>query len=230
MSVRGVHSRLGRNRGVVDSSRILDQKEHSDCDIPEGRATGSDEVTMSVRSAFQTCVLVCCVMPFACAVATEDFPGLDGDAGSGGKGSNVAGSLGVSGSNDGGTPTSTGGKPSSTAGSNAFGGTVSSGGKGGSTSTGGKPGTAGGGGMMSTAGSAGSPTAGSSSGGSGGMGCSGLKMWISEMSLGAAQGEVIQWMGKRYKANMMVGWANGECVPDKPMSWCASWFTADGSC
>jgi hypothetical protein len=42
--------------------------------------------------------------------------------------------------------------------------------------------------------------------------------------------EVIQWMGKRYKATQAIDWTNAECKPDNPVEWCATWFTADGDC
>jgi len=45
-----------------------------------------------------------------------------------------------------------------------------------------------------------------------------------------SQGEVIQWMGKRYKATTTIAYPNNECAPDNPTDWCASWFEPDGDC
>lgn len=93
------------------------------------------------------------------------------------------------------------------------------------SSSGGKGGTA-------TAGAGGKGGgAGAGTAGSTGTGCGGLKTWKGgDSTLQIAQGEVIQWMGKRYKATTTIAYPNNECVPDEPVDWCASWFEADGDC
>jgi hypothetical protein len=45
-----------------------------------------------------------------------------------------------------------------------------------------------------------------------------------------AKGAEIQWMGKKYVANQAITFPNTECAPDAPAAYCASWFTAEGSC
>jgi hypothetical protein len=92
----------------------------------------------------------------------------------------------------------------------------------GGTGAGGKTSTGGGGGTMTNAGSGGTGS---------GSGCAGLKMWKGgDSTLTIAEGEVVQWMGKRYKANAAIAYPNTECAPDKPVDWCKDWFTADGDC
>jgi hypothetical protein len=187
---------------------------------------------MSLRSALRVSLLLGTLGSLACAVEETDFPADDGGGGDGG-------TLTVSGSSNGGSPImTTAGKTSMPmGGSNAFGGTVSTAGspsKGGSTSMGGKAGDGGktgdGGGSKGGSGSAGSNTGGTMSGGSGGTGCTALRTWTPAMSMMIKPDEVIQWMGKRYKATQAIDWTNAECKPDAPAPWCSSWFTADGSC
>ncbi len=169
------------------------------------------------------------LFPLACAVAIE--PELKDDeqqpragsaslagassagTSSGGSASSMGGSVSRSGSGSGGS--STAGKPS-TGGSGAAGN--SSGGKGGAAGAGGAGTGAGG---QSGAGTAGSTSA----------GCSSLKSWKGgDPTLQIAAGEVIQWMGKRYKATAAVAYPNADCVPDNPVEWCAGWFEPDGDC
>jgi hypothetical protein len=87
---------------------------------------------------------------------------------------------------------------------------------------------------MASAGKGGMASAGMSMGGAsagtGSVECSGLRPWVSNMSMQIKQDEVIQWMGKRYKATLAIEWTNAECAPDAPVEWCKTWFTADGSC
>jgi hypothetical protein len=177
---------------------------------------------MSLRSALRVSLLLGTLGPLACAVEEQDFPDADG----GGDG----GSLTVSGSSNGGSLVTTAGK-TSTGGNNAFGGASSTAGstsKAGSTSQGGKTGD-GGAGKGGSA-SAGSNAGGMTMGGSGTTGCTALRTWMPEMSMKIMPGEVIQWMGKRYKATQAIDWTNTTCKPDAPADWCANWFTADGSC
>lgn len=107
----------------------------------------------------------------------------------------------------------------------------SSGGHGGTTSSsGGKPSGGSGGAQGGGAGAAAGGAAGSG-GTSTGAGCTGLKTWKGgDSTLQIKQGEVIEWMGKRYQATKPIEYPNNECVPTAPVAWCADWFTADGSC
>jgi hypothetical protein len=105
----------------------------------------------------------------------------------------------------------------------------------GTSSAGGKAGSGSGGkaGSTSAGGAAGSSSGGTTnSGGSGSLtGCSGVKKWVSaDSTLTIAEGEVVQWMGKRYKATQSIAYPNAECAPDMPKDWCKGWFTADGDC
>jgi hypothetical protein len=191
-----------------------------------------DEVSMSFRSAFRISLFVWSVAPLACAVATGE-PDADPDDGGGSGG----GSLIMGGGSSGGAALTTAGKSQQIGGTGSvFGGTGSStAGKGGSTSSGGKTSSAGEGGSSSSAGqagssSAGSPAAGSGSGGTGTGSCGALRTWVPATSMMIEPDEVIQWMGKRYKATQAIDWTNAECKPDAPAAWCAAWFTADGSC
>lgn len=168
------------------------------------------------------------LLPLACAVATEPELRDDGD-------SPRAGTASISGSSSAGTTsvgsTSASGGTAARAGTNAGGsspmaGKPSVGGAGSSgSSSGGKGGTA-------TAGAGGKGGgAGAGTAGSTGTGCGGLKTWKGgDSTLQIAQGEVIQWMGKRYKATTTIAYPNNECAPDEPVDWCASWFEADGDC
>jgi hypothetical protein len=183
-------------------------------------------LSRSLRSIFCTSVLLFAPMPLACAVATE--PELGDDDGG------MAGGLAHGGMSAGTGPVVT------YAGSNAFGGTSSPATGGnpsvGSPSTAGRGGVSGGGGKPG--GQAGMSSAGMSAGGASGggagassNGCGTLKSWKGgDPNLTIAAGEVIQWMGKRYKATVSIAYPNAECAPDAPAMWCAAWFTAGGNC
>jgi hypothetical protein len=166
-------------------------------------------------------------LPLACAVATEPDVQNDGDT-------PQAGTLSVAGTTSVGSTSSIGGS-GSTAGTSSQAGTTSNAG---TTSTAGKPsggsgsgGSASGGSASGGSASGGKPSGGSSAGGSSSTGCGSLKTWKGgDPTLQIAAGEVIQWMGKRYKANEAIAYPNTECAPDKPTDWCAKWFTADGDC
>ena len=176
-----------------------------------------------LRSAFCTSVLLLTGLPLACAVAIE--PELGDDDGG------MAGSLAYGGMSAGMGPVVT------YAGSNAFGGSspaTDGNPSAGSPSMAGKGGVSGGGGKTG-GGQAGMSAAGMSAGGgsAGGSsnGCGTLKSWKGgDPNLSIASGEVIQWMGKRYKATASIAYPNAECAPDAPAMWCATWFTSDGNC
>ena len=173
--------------------------------------------------------------PLACAVAIEpELTDTEGGSGAAGLAGAKAGSPPIVG---------TAGSPG-----NAFGGTgpmpsggggqagvSAAAGKGGMVSGGGKPSGGGGQGGMSSAGAGhGGGGAGGASGGKGGApsnGCGALKAWKGgDSTLTIAAGEVVQWMGKRYKATASIAYPNTECAPDMPATWCAGWFTPDGDC
>ena len=182
-------------------------------------------LSRSLRSACCTSLLLLAGAHLACAVATE--PDLSDDEGG------TAGGLAHGGMSAGMGPVVT------YAGSNAFGGTSAgmSGNTSGSPSTAGKGGVSGGGGKAS-GGQAGMSAAGMSAGGASGgsagassNGCAGLKAWKGgDSTLSIAAGEVIQWMGKRYKATTSIPFPNQQCAPDAPAMWCETWFTSDGNC
>jgi hypothetical protein len=100
---------------------------------------------------------------------------------------------------------------------------------GGKTNNGGA-GSGGGGAGKGGSSSAGSNAGGAPMGGSGPTGCGSLRTWMPATSMMIKPAEVIQWMGKRYKATQSIDWTNAECAPDAPADWCKTWFTADGSC
>lgn len=169
-------------------------------------------------------------VPLACAVATEpelkDYEG----GGAAGLADTKAGSPPTSGTA--GSPSNAfGGTGSMPSGGTAHAGASAAAGKGGMVSGGGKPS---GGGGQSSAGANHGAGAGGASGGTGGApsnGCSALKAWKGgDSTLTIAAGEVVQWMGKRYKATAAIAYPNAECVPDMPAAWCAEWFTPDGDC
>jgi hypothetical protein len=191
-----------------------------------------------------------CLLPLACAVATE--PELDGDdsplvtSGSGGSSTNnpspagttggskniasggsaasgsPSASGGTSSTGKGGTSTQSGGS-SSSAGSSAGKSNGVTGGSGGKTSTGG-----------SSSGSGGSAIAGSGGTGSGGgaaTSCGNATAWKGgDPTLTISEGETVSWKGKRYVATTNIAYPNAECAPDAPAAWCAEWFMADGDC
>jgi hypothetical protein len=191
-------------------------------------------LSRSLRSAFPACLLLAAIAPMACAVAIE--PELHDDEGG------SAGTLTVGGTSAGtgvvtpqaGTTSTAFGGTSPTAGSSSSSGTTSSAGKGGSISSGGKTSSGGqsqGGTSSAGKGTGGVTTAGKGTGGSTSTGCGPLKAWKGgDSTLTIDAGEVIQWMGKRYKATASIAYPNAECAPDMPATWCATWFTADGSC
>jgi hypothetical protein len=179
----------------------------------------------------------------ACAVATEpDAPDDDGKGGthSSAGSSSSAGSITIAGSSSafGGTSSETGGTSSMTAGTSSSAGTSSMGGStstAGTSSAGGKAGSGSGGkgGGTGAGGAAGSSSGGTTntSGSGNSTSCSGVKKWVSaDSTLTIAVGEVVQWMGKRYKATQAISYPNKECEPDHPVDWCKGWFTADGDC
>ena len=175
-------------------------------------------------------------VPLACAVATEpeltdtDGGGSAGLAGAKAGSPPILGTAGTPGNAFGGTSS----MPSGGAGSTA--GTSAAAGKAGGTSGGGKASAGAGGqaGMSSGGANHGGGGAGGASGGKGGApsnGCGTLKAWKGgDSTLTIAAGEVVQWMGKRYKATASIAYPNTECAPDMPAMWCATWFTPDGDC
>lgn len=176
---------------------------------------------------------VVALLPLACAVATEPESRDDGDppkagttsaAGSSSAGTSSVGSTSATGGTSATAGTSNGGT-TSVAGKPTTGGAGGTGTAG--TGSGGKGGTA----TAGAGGKGGTATAGTTTGGGTSTGCGGLKTWKGgDSTLQIAQGEVIQWMGKRYKATTTIAYPNNECAPDEPVDWCASWFESDGDC
>lgn len=187
------------------------------------QASYGNVTPMAQSRALRAGWLVIALVPLACAVAIE--PELKDDGAAPRAGTSSAGTTSVgSTSAMGGTSVSAGtssGGTSSSAGKPSTGGSSSAGsGAGGKGGTGGKGGAGGSGG-----------TAGATTGGGSSTGCGGLKTWKGgDSTLQIAQGEVIQWMGKRYKATTTIAYPNMECAPDDPVDWCANWFESDGDC
>ena len=169
------------------------------------------------------CSLLLVSLPLACAVGVE--PAFEDIAPEGGtRAGGGAGPIAVLPTTD--PAPTTGGSRNPFGGATATGG-VAAGGKGGNASAGSAGSRSGGAGGSDAA-------AGASTGGAGGgstTGCATLKTWQGgEHTFTVAAGEVIQWMGKRYKATAAITYANPECKPDDPMEWCKAWFSADGDC
>ena len=175
--------------------------------------------------------------PLACAVASE--PELsDSEDGASGLAGAKAGSppiIGTAGAHS----NAFGGTGSMSVGGAGAAGMSASAGKGGMVSSGGKPAGGGQAGMSSAGanhggGGSGGGGSGGASGGNGGApanACGTLKAWKGgDSTLTIAEGEIVQWKGKRYKATAAIAYPNTECAPDAPAMWCANWFTSDGDC
>lgn len=149
----------------------------------------------------------------ACASVTDE-PAVEGDGLAGAPG--VGGVTGATGGTTGtGGATGTGG--------GVFGVTGGASSTGGGAATGGAAATGGGtatGGAATTGGAA--STGGAATGG-GSTGCTNPKPWVGNSQMDVAIGGLVTYNAHVYEAEDAIGWANGECMPDKTDAGYASW-------
>src|SRR5690606_25734027 len=66
---------------------------------------------------------------------------------------------------------------------------------------------------------------------SGTTGSCGLPVWQGgNWQFTVQQGQEIEHLGRKYRANQYIGYPIAECAPNAPASWCANWFTDLGTC